>query len=372
MRTLIWTDSDRFAGTERHCLDLSQSLRRLGHQVCVGARQHSPLAERVRLENGTLLPLGGKSAVSTSVRRLSGLLKRGEIDLIHAHNGVSAFLSCVASSHAGRGRVVVTEHFISPARARRRGVVKEASEFLHGWMGKRIRRWIAISEAVAKAIHARNQRSGSKVRLVLNGVASPSLDEPVREQAREKLGLSQTGLKLLCPARLEAEKGHATLLNALAMLRDEGVPFEALLIGGGSLFNWIEQRILELGLSLHVRLLGEQSNPGWWMQASDIVVLPSPMEPFGLVLAEAMSRGIPVVAADSGGPKEIVTPECGALFRSGDARDLACRLWELSKGPDRLSRMGAAAHQRWASCFSLERMAREVATVYDEAANGDH
>lgn len=366
MRTLIWTDSDCFAGTERHCLDLSRSLMALGHQVSVGARPNTPLSEQVLKGGGALVFLEGMSSPASTIFELRKRLKQGEIDVIHAHNGVSSLLSCLAVARARRGRVVVTEHFIAPARTRRRGMYRRLSKAVHRWMDRRISRRIAISKAVADSIKHRADTAPSKIRLVLNGVAPPPDGELRRVTARERLGLPQEAPMLLCPARLEPEKGHVTYLNALAMLQAEGVAFESILIGGGSLFGMLEQRIRELGLQQRVRLAGHQSDAGPWMQASDLVVLPSPMEPFGLVLAEAMSRGIPVVAADSGGPREIVNESSGRLFAPGDQRELATRLFELLRHPESLVELGAGALERWRSCFRADRMAREVAAVYHE------
>lgn len=369
MTTLIWTDSDCFAGTERHCLDLSRSLLGLGHRVRVGARPGTPLAENVRKSGAELVALDGITSPASTILDLQRRLKKGDIDLIHAHNGMSSLMACIAVERAGRGRVVVTEHFIAPARTRRRGLYRRFSKIVHRWMDGRISRRIAISKAVADSIKQRADTSLSKIHLVLNGVLPPPDGELRRATARERLGLPLSTPMILCPARLEPEKGHVTYLNALAMLQAEGVSFDSILIGGGSLFGALEQRIRDLGLQARVRLAGQQPDSGVWMQAADLVVLPSPMEPFGLVLAEAMSRGIPVVAANSGGPQEIVNAACGRLFTPGDQRELATHLFELLKNPAELAHLGNGALQRWESCFRAERMAKEVAAVYQEVHN---
>ncbi|NDJ15230.1 MAG: glycosyltransferase, partial [Acidobacteriia bacterium] len=115
-----------------------------------------------------------------------------------------------------------------------------------------------------------------------------------------------------------------------------------------------------------VRMVGHQSSPELWMRASDVVVLPSEAEPFGLVLPEAMSRGLPVVAASAGGPLEIVSPESGLLFSPGDSGDLASKLRELMGNQTLCQRLGLGASGRWRSHFSLDRMAAEIASVYSE------
>ena len=182
------------------------------------------------------------------------------------------------------------------------------------------------------------------------------------------LGLEASPPVFVCVARLEAEKGHVTLLRALAILKAEALDFRAVLVGEGSLRAALESEVRRLGLEGFVRLVGHQERPGVWMRAADALVLPSPGEPFGLALTEAMSRGLPVVGAASGGPLEIICPESGFLFQPGDPRDLALSLLRLLRDRHLRAEMGGAGHRRWERFYGVERMAREIAAVYREVA----
>jgi glycosyltransferase involved in cell wall biosynthesis len=97
------------------------------------------------------------------------------------------------------------------------------------------------------------------------------------------------------------------------------------------------------------------------------VVLPSPAEPFGLVLVEAMCRGVPVVAAAAGGPSEILEDGSGLLFAAGDPRDLGFKLLQLLTEPGMRQRLSEAGYARWAAQFSVERMSQAMWEVYSEA-----
>lgn len=370
MRILLWTDSKGFAGTERHCLDLAQGLEAIGVSVLVGCPRGSPLAMKAAATGMEVVNLDVKHSPASGVWDVGRLLRAKRVDVVHAHNGVSTFFSCLAAERAGMGKVVATQHFITPARDARRGMARVLSEGVHRWIRPRVARWIAISEAVALAMTARGDALGGRLRIVRNGVAPPCSGEPSVLEARRWVGLPEQGLVLLCPARLEAEKGHSTLLKALELLFAEQHRFEAVFMGGGSLEASLKRRIRELHLEKNVRVVGHQARPDVWMRASDIVVLPSPAEPFGLVLAEAMSRGIPVVAAAAGGPLEIVEPESGLLFEPGNALDLAARLRELLLQPMRRARLGAGGAERWRCHFSSQRMASEMRSVYEEVSGG--
>jgi glycosyltransferase involved in cell wall biosynthesis len=169
---------------------------------------------------------------------------------------------------------------------------------------------------------------------------------------------------LLCVARLEAEKGHVTMLNALSMLQSEGCAFRAVFLGEGALRKVLEAQAQALGLSWRVQFLGQQDNPNVWMRAADVLVLSSPLEPFGLVLPEAMSRGVAVVAANAGGPSEIIGSDGGVLFRPNDARDLARKLFELLNRQDYRNKVAENGHERWREQFDLSAMSKAMSALY--------
>lgn len=326
----------------------------------------SPLARRAVDAGMRVLELDARHSPALAIYEVARLLRQKRVDVIHAHNGVSAFFACLAAEKAGVGKVVATQHFITPARVSRTGMVRVFSNGIHRWLRPRVQRWIAISEAVARAMRERGDTVGERLRVVRNGVAPPRTGEPSKLDARRWVGLPEDGVVVLCPARLEPEKGHDILLRAVTLLRLQDIRFEVVLMGGGSLEAVLKKQVRDLNLDGSVRVVGHQSRPDVWMRASDVVVLPSPAEPFGLVLAEAMSRGIPVVAAAAGGPLEIIESGSGRLFVPGDAEDLANHLRELVLEPLLRARLGAGGSSRWSAHFSLQRMATEVRAVYEE------
>ena len=166
---------------------------------------------------------------------------------------------------------------------------------------------------------------------------------------------------------MAAEKGLEVLLSASAMLRADGVSPHILFVGEGALRERLKCLAQELGLSECVQWLGYQSDPGVWMRAADLLVLPSAEEPFGLVLLEAMSRGIPVIAAAAGGPLEIVDSTCGLLFSPGDGRDLATKIKHLLANPSELRRLGEGARLRWKTHFELGTMVCRIKQAYGNA-----
>jgi glycosyltransferase involved in cell wall biosynthesis len=364
MKVLLWTDSDCFAGTERHCSDLAAGLQELGVEVSVGCREGSPLAQRVSSAGGAVELLDASRFPMASVGRVQELMRSQAVDVVHAHNGVTAFMSAIARRNAARGALVVSQHFIEPARVARRGIRKAVSSLVHSFTERHVDQWVAVSKAVRDAMLARGDTFPGKVRVVYNGVPAPQPGEPGRRASREMLSIGSEERMLLCVARLEAEKGHVTMLNALSMLQSEGCAFRAVFLGEGALRKELEAQAQALGLSWRVQFMGQQDNPNLWMRAADVLVLSSPLEPFGLVLPEAMSRGVAVVAANAGGPSEIIGCDGGVLFHPNDARDLARKLFELLSRQDYRDEVAESGHERWSNQFDLPAMSRAMAALY--------
>jgi glycosyltransferase involved in cell wall biosynthesis len=147
-----------------------------------------------------------------------------------------------------------------------------------------------------------------------------------------------TAFRIAFSGRLVPWKGHRVLLEALARLDAAGTSgWEAWIIGGG---DEGYQRELEAfarsqGLTDRVRFVGHVGTPRDFVAQCDVLVHASEREPFGLVVAEAMSLGVPVIASDTAGPREIVRPgETGWLVGVGDSAALAIRLDALMRDPD--------------------------------------
>lgn len=179
-----------------------------------------------------------------------------------------------------------------------------------------------------------------------------------REAERNTLGLADDQVALLFPARLDPQKRPTFLLEILSRLKRH-VPngWVCLIAGDGPQRRLVELLIRWHGLTRHVRLLGAIPAHGMarLYAASDALVLPTQDEGISLALFEAMSMGLPVVAADVGGQRELVTDEVGVLVaQSNTERDSYVSAFaDLIQDPERRRRQGAAARRRIREHFEL-------------------
>jgi glycosyltransferase involved in cell wall biosynthesis len=123
------------------------------------------------------------------------------------------------------------------------------------------------------------------------------------------------------------------LVEAFAAIRAR-IESRLLIIGAGPLEGWIRQQVDARGLAPHCALVGYRANPLPYVRRSDVLVLPSDHEGFGLVLVEAMACGTQVVATDCPhGPAEILGGgKYGQLVRCGDADALAMAIIRVLSG----------------------------------------
>jgi|SRR5690554_538255 len=154
-------------------------------------------------------------------------------------------------------------------------------------------------------------------------VEAVQAEQVSREAAREFLNLPQDAWIVGNVGRLHPDKDQATLIKGFALALPT-LPAGSLLaiMGSGRLEQSLKNLAVELEVADSVRFLGQVPNGRRYFKAFDLFALTSDHEPFGMVLLEAMAAGIPVIATDCGGAREVVTAR-ESLFALADFRALA-------------------------------------------------
>lgn len=164
-------------------------------------------------------------------------------------------------------------------------------------------------------------------------VEAVQAEQVSREEARDFLGLPQDVWVVGNVGRLHPDKDQTTLIKGFAQALP-GLPKDSLLaiMGSGRLEQQLKDLALELGVADSVKFLGQVPHGRRYFKAFDLFALTSDHEPFGMVLLEAMAAGVPVIATDCGGAREVVTTKA-ARFPLADSAALAALLSEQSKQP---------------------------------------
>ncbi|HET9271218.1 MAG TPA: glycosyltransferase family 4 protein [Vicinamibacterales bacterium] len=202
------------------------------------------------------------------------------------------------------------------------------------------------------------------------GVPAPSITviEPGTEPAPQARGSNGVVVELLCVATVVPRKGHDVLVRALATM--PGASWHLTCVGGldrdGAWAASIRAQVAAAGLDRQMTFAGELDREPLdaLYDRADVFVLPTWYEGYGMAVAEAIARGLPVVSTATGAIADLVGPDAGLLVPAGDAEALAGALSALVTDAALRKRLAAGARRARAALPSwddaAERMARTI------------
>ncbi|MGB6985527.1 MAG: glycosyltransferase [Candidatus Aquilonibacter sp.] len=213
----------------------------------------------------------------------------------------------------------------------------------------------AISARGARDLQERSPQLTSRIiRMPIGAVVPSESPKPARGPS----------FRIVCPAALVPVKGHADLIEAVARLRERGVPVECVLAGEGPLRDDLVRHIKKRSLESCVRFVGfvpQVRLHEWYCEGSvNAVVLASReqehlMEGIPSALVEAMAHGVPVVTTNSGSIGELVDNQCGRVVTPGDVQALADALYDVYDAPFEAMARAAKAYARVAEDHDVRR-----------------
>jgi glycosyltransferase involved in cell wall biosynthesis len=297
---------------------------------------------------------------SVYIARLLWLVRRERVDLIHLNNGVGnpeAFLVTLLV----RRPYVVHVHGV------------DEMSFLPRYFLRRSRHLVSISESVTSALLA-NGVEPARVRTVPNPVRVEQRPASARAETRARYGWPDDVPVVGIVGRIVRWKGQLEFLRAAreALVR---VPRARVALVGDSADGYggymaeVRSFVEESGIADRVTFTGFVEDVASIYAALDVVVHASiDPEPFGLVITEAMSQGVPVIASTLGAPREIITDDrTGFLVDPSDTARLAQRIERLLVDPAERRRIGEAGREHVLRTYDLSRYASEFEEVYRTA-----
>ncbi len=197
-------------------------------------------------------------------------------------------------------------------------------------------------------------------------------DPDTRIKIRRDLGLGDVFV-IGSIGRIERQKGYSFLLEAVSKCRKEGVDCKCLIAGDGPERVNLKRDIRRLKLDDTVIMTGWREDIAELLSAMDVFVLASLFrEGLPLVLTEAASAGLPLIATPVGGNPEIVEDGAnGFIVPAGDADALAEKLGSLMKNTSQRMQMGENSKRIWREKFTLTRMINEIDFLYTGCPRGE-
>lgn len=351
-------------GLERMVIDLALAQRAAGHRCRVaclfepGALAHE--LETQGIEVHACHKRGGFDL--GAMRRLRTWLRSQPGAVVHTHNANAHYHAVAAGVGLPLARMVNTRHGMGAAQPRSRGE----------WLYRRTMRSTDTVAAVCEAARARFAQQGVRPRgqllAVPNGIRtdvfSCASDER-RIALRNVLDLPPGARIVGTVGRLNPVKDQATLLRAFARAHAAFADSVLVLVGDGALRATLQAQAVALAIGDAVRFLGDRSDVRQLLQGFDVFALSSLSEGYSMALLEACASGLPIVATDVGGNREIVVDgRNGTLVEAGREDLLADALLALLQAPERAARMGLAGREWALQEASVDTMALRYASLY--------
>lgn len=207
-----------------------------------------------------------------------------------------------------------------------------------------------------------------RVRVIYYGVDATLLAQGDERDLRSRLGIAPDDVVLARVGSLIQRKGVDLMLRAFAELLRSHPRCHLLVVGEGPERSELERLSDSLGLSGRVHFLGLVPSAGAVLRdATDVAVSPARMEGFGLTVIEAGLFGLPIVATDTPGMREILTHEQdGLIVPIEDVSALVSALVRVVRDPELRDRLGAAVRETVERRFSIRRYIAELEQTYEE------
>lgn len=404
-KILFYTDTPNYGGAEMQMELLARRLRPLGYGVSLACGAYSILGQRgsVRSDKSPRVSREDKESVSSANGSSGGSIGQGRsldshalarndsanerdsqayertvmLPTIHKHDP-RHFLALKKLLRTEKFDLIHI-HLWNPGSCRyafwaaeRMGVPIVTTEHdpfeLSGIKGAIKKRCLAKTDQIItvsmdnyRQLAEQDENLKNRLNYVPNGI---ELNRFLDNVDKASLPVQPGDIVLTCIAELHERKGHKYLFQAFEKLRRDMPTLHLVLVGKGPLEDEFKKKY---GANPNIHFLGWREDVPALLKATDILVLPSLREAFGLVVIEAMASGVAVVATDNGGTKDIIEHgKSGYLVPPGSADRLEEAIRTLLMNPDQKRDIEQAALKRVKTYFSADVMAKKTADVYEK------
>lgn len=283
----------------------------------------------------------GRSMGLSARRSLRRIMRREHVDFVHAHALYPSAAAAALALGSARVPLIVTVHGSDLYT----NVVKSSWKRQLELVVARAERIVTVSERLRQDLLAEFPIPDAKV------VVIPDAYDDERFTLVQREARGGRPLRLLSVGNLRPVKGHDVLIRAFGRAVEQGTNLELTIVGSGDDEAFLRSLAATVPGSSRIRFAGSLGGDALVQEyaAADVFVLASRNEGFGVVYAEALATGLPVIATRCGGPQDIVTDRDGYLVPVDDVESLADTMIRVAQGTEDFDPLdiSARAHERF-------------------------
>ncbi len=364
-------------GVARSVQSFRDALTAMGHNVFVFAQEDNyedtePFIFRypsLRLP----LPVDIPTALPVSPF-VDQLIPKLKLDIIHTHHPVLLGQTAAAKARDYNLPLVFTFHtqyqeythyFPFPQEQVQEFIKSRVMSWLRDFMRKC--QHIVIPSESMRSILVNDYGLVDRFTVIPTGIDITPFKEANAAAIRSQWNWNDDKI-IISAGRLAEEKNWVTLLNAFALAQKSQPNIRLVLLGDGPQAEALRQLVGELGITERVTFTGNVpfTEMPMYLKAADLFAFASITETQGLVTLEAMAAGLPVVAVDASGTRDILEDGKQGLLVQNDANDLANGIVKVIENPSLMSKFKSAA-LRTSRAYDSQRLARKMLKVYEQA-----
>lgn len=294
--------------------------------------------------------------------RLVKIMKKDKPDILHTYLFSENILGCIAARIAGIPVVVSSR--------RDTGMLREGKWqhiLAYRLTNKLVDKILCVSEAVRKAVLAKEKVSPQKIEVIYNGVDIDKFQVAgFRSQVKESLGIKNDEFLVGMIANFSWIKGHKDFIETAEMVLKKLPNTKFLLIGSGELLESLRSQVTGLKLEDRIMFLGTRNDIPELLSIMDVSVNASYSEGMSNTILESMAAGVPVVAtAVDGNLETVVDGISGILVPSKNPQAMAEAIIKILRNKNLAKRMGENAKKLLQQKFTSEIMVKNLENLYE-------
>lgn len=355
-------------GGERYLLSIIDNMSKDNYRLFfICSEEQKKFLDELRNRNLETLAVNMESKFRiNTVFQIRNFIRVKKIKIVHTHGTRGSFYGRLAARWAGVPIIISTVHsslYNYPVGRMKKKMYTYLDRLTACFCDK----IICVSGALADEMVKRSKINPGKILIIHNGVELKRFDQiGDTSYLLTESNTNSEDERIGAIGRLSYEKGHASLLKAVARLKKSFPRLKCLIVGDGPLREELEELCRELGISQNCIFLGARRDIPEILSILDLVILPSISEGLSMVLLESMAARCPAVASRVGGIPELIEDgKTGLLVEPENPLALAEAIRSLLENKDKAKEISSNARLRVEKEFTVKEMAKKTEDTYE-------